>query len=165
MKEFTDMIFEELKRNYTDSNMEDGTMASTKTNYNDDDYKVGYSVDTRLYWYHVEFTCVAQKKNFEYDNLKRIYLDMDNKTIFVTDSDDSNFILNYTSGDRFTIKKFEQINKRVITGFEKATVEQLSSGDYVPVPIWEEVEGTPTVVPLNLSVNDRDGYSVVRNAR
>jgi hypothetical protein len=77
MKEFTDMIFEELKRNYTDSNMEDGTMASTKTNYNDDDYKVGYSVDTRLYWYYVEFTCVAQKKNFEYDNLKRIYLDMD----------------------------------------------------------------------------------------
>ena len=140
-------------------------MATTekKTDFNDEAYKVGYSVDTRKYWYSIQF--ITQKKNFEYNDVKRVYLDADNKTVFVTNSDDANFIITYSPNDMFVVKKYEQIDKRIITGFEKATVEQLSQPDYTPVPIWETVEGTPTVIPINLAVNDRDGYSIVRNTR
>ena len=155
--------FAEQLFNVLHNNLDQEELDMNTKNTDCDAYKIGYSEDVRHVWYNVKF--VTPKKATDFNELSRVYLDIDNKTLFLTDLNSVNTMITYSPNDSFVIEKFEQIDKKFITGFETATVEQLSSGDYEPVPIWEFSKGTPTIIPLNLAVNDRDGYSIIRNTR
>lgn len=154
-KHLDDKIFENMiKGDFSDM---------IKNDNNCEEFKVGYSVETRSYWYQIEF--ITPKKTTSYDRIIRVYFDADNKMMFLTDEANTNYIINFTSADGFNIRKYEQIDKKIITGFEKATVEELSMPDYSPVPIWETIVGEPKIIPVNIAINDKDGYAIIRNTR
>lgn len=126
-------------------------------------FKIGDSREIRRVHYEVYFNRPQNSK--EILNAKRIYLDVDNRQMFITDWSDNVTIFNYSSEDNFVIKKFEQIDNEVVTGFKTATLEELSSDEYVPEPIFETVVHPVEQIPFNPAVNDKDGYSIMRNCR
>ena len=128
--------------------------------------KIGDSTEERKVWYRVEIDGNTEPfDNIVIDYISTIYYDVDNFVIAVTNKDKIVNSYHLKPNTCVSIAKYEQITEKILIGYEKAAIEELSSPDFVPKEIYETVVHDPKIVEFCPLVNDKDGYRVLRNTR
>lgn len=128
--------------------------------------KIGDSTKTKQVWYRVQIEGNTEPFGIiSIDNISTIYYDVDNFVIAVTNKDKIVSSYHLKPNTSVSIAKYEQVTEKILIGYEKATVEELSSPDFVPKEIYETVVHDPEIVEFCPLVNDKDGYRVLRNCR
>lgn len=128
--------------------------------------KIGDSTKTKQVWYRVEIDGNTEPfDNIVIDYISTIYYDVDNFVIAVTNRDKIVNSYHLKPNTCVSIAKYEQVTEKILIGYEKATVEELSSPDFVPKEIYATVVHDPEIVEFCPLVNDKDGYRVLRNCK
>jgi hypothetical protein len=75
----TEMFGKHLENRIFENMLKGDFSDMIKNDNNCEEFKVGYSVETRSYWYQIEF--ITPKKTTSYDHIIRVYFDADNNEL------------------------------------------------------------------------------------